>query len=292
MKNPLALIEIVKRPKTQKAVIKFLMSVKSTGAEKAEEAINKMKEIAEGIILTLVPEDKIKTIINDINIATKKDPAYNDLLSIMQDAQDPKFDENIKQVVKKIENDLNNSLKKMNSLNSEDLIKGVQDPNHITRKCGLTVPKKIQEKIDAYKNAVGDAQSQVANAQGALNNPQAAALAAAQKNPAAAAAMGKAANAQSQAANLQKQIKVGTNTVNSQQKHIERMKKAQELRKKSKGTFGGKKKTKKKKNKLRKRKSRKKKLRKTKKKKRKLRKKNQEKKENLEKVNNLSIYFI
>ena len=39
-------------------------------------------------------------------------------------------------------------------------------------------------KIDAYKNAVGDAQSQVANA-GALNNPQAAALAAAQ-NPATA----------------------------------------------------------------------------------------------------------
>ena len=295
LKNPLALIEIVKRPKTQKAVIKFLMSVKSTGAEKAEEAINKMKEIAEGIILTLVPEDKIKTIINDINIATKKDPAYNDLLSIMQDAQDPKFDENIKQVVKKIENDLNNSLKKMNSLNSEDLIKGVQDPNHITRKCGLTVPKKIQEKIDAYKNAVGDAQSQVANAQGALNNPQAAALAAAQKNPAAAAAMGKAANAQGALkmrysstkkssiriftqTNLQKQIKVGTNTVNSQQKHIERMKKAQELRKKSKGTFGGKKKTKKKKNKLRKRKSRKKKFkRKTKKRKRKLRKKTRKK---------------
>ena len=142
LKNPLALIEIVKRPKTQKAVIKFLMSVKSTGAEKAEEAINKMKEIAVDIILTLVPEDKIKTIINDINIATKKDQHM--ICYLLCKMLDPKFDENIKQVVK-IENDLNNSLKKMNSLNSEDLIKGVQDPNHITRKCGLTVPKKFEK---------------------------------------------------------------------------------------------------------------------------------------------------
>ena len=73
----------------------------------------------------------------------------------MQDAQDPKFDENIKQVVKKIENDLNNSLKKMNSLNSEDLIKGVPILI-ILQENGLTVPKNSR-KIDAYKNAVGDA---------------------------------------------------------------------------------------------------------------------------------------
>ena len=81
MKNPLALPEIIKRPKTQKAVVKFLMSVKSTGAEGAEEAINKMKEIAEGIILTLVPEKKVEEVIGIINENTKKNPPYTDSVS-------------------------------------------------------------------------------------------------------------------------------------------------------------------------------------------------------------------
>ena len=246
MKNPLALVEIIKRPKTQKAVIKFLMSVKTSGAETAEEAINKMKEIAEGIILTLVPEEKVEEVIGIINDAPpKKNPPYTDLLSIIKDAQDPKFPANIKKIMENIKEPLENSLKNMNSLTSKDLIAGVQDPNIITRKCGLVVPDKIQAKIEAWKNVAGAAQGQFANAPGQL------------------------ANLQDQAAKTQGQLRVATNILDSQHKHIERMKKAQELRNQR---MGGKRKTKKKRNKSRKRKSRKRKSRKRKSRKRKLRK--------------------
>ena len=267
MTNPLALVEIIKRPKTQKAVIEFLMSVKTSGAETAEEAINKMKEIAEGIILTLVPEEKVEEVIGIINDAPpKKNPPYTDLLSIIKDAQDPKFPANIKKIMENIKEPLENSLKNMNSLTSKDLIAGVQDPNIITRKCGLVVPDKIQAKIEAWKNVAGAAQGQFANAPGQLANLQ---DQAAKTQGQFANAPGQLANLQDQAAKTQGQLRVATNILDSQHKHIERMKKAQELRNQR---MGGKRKTKKKRNKSRKRKSRKRKSRKRKSRKRKLRK--------------------
>ena len=83
-----------------------------------------MKEIAEGIILTLVPEDKIKRIIDEINTERIKEIQILNMIIcyLLCNVQDPKFDENIKIIIDGIKDDLNKSLKKMNSLNNSRLL--------------------------------------------------------------------------------------------------------------------------------------------------------------------------